>query len=157
MKYTTIIFCALLFISCASRKVDLNIIETKKDSLVEKTVVIKDSISEKKETKINYKIFTDINEINIKPIDTSKAIEINGIKYKNAILSLKNTKVNTLYSKDKIESKNESKLTTKKDKIHLITKENIKVKKVYKKFNYFVFLWLFLIPVFYFIYKRFRI
>jgi hypothetical protein len=157
MKYTTIICGALLFISCASRKVDLNIKETKKDSLVEKTVIIKDSISEKKETKINYKIFTDINEINIKPIDTSKAIEINGIRYKNAILSIKNTKVNTLYSKDKIESKNASKLINKKDKIHLITKENIKVKKVYKKFNYFVFLWLFLIPVFYFIYKRFRI
>jgi hypothetical protein len=152
-----IIFLAILITSCASRKVDLNITETKKDSLVEKTVFIKDSVSEKKETKINYKIFTDINEINIKPIDTSKAIEINGIKYRNAILSLKNTKVNTLYSKDKIESKNASKLITKKDKIHLITKENIKVKKVYKKFNYFVFLWLFLIPVFYFIYKRFRI
>jgi hypothetical protein len=152
-----IIFLAILITSCASRKVDVNIKETKKDSLVEKTINVKYTVIEKKETKINYKIFSDINEINIKPIDTSKAIEINGIKYKNVVLSIKNTKVNTLYSKDKIESKNASKLTDKKDKTHLITKENVKEKTTDKKANYFVYLWFLLIPVFYLIYRRFKI
>ena len=154
MKYTTIICGALLFVSCASRKVDLNIKETKKDSLVEKTIIVKDTIIEKKETKINYKIFSDINEINIKPIDTSKAIEINGIKYKNIVLRIKNTKVNNLYSKEEIVAKNASKSITEKNKIHLITKEDIKEKTIDKKANYFVYLWLLLIPVLYFIFKR---
>jgi hypothetical protein len=144
-----IIFLAILITSCASRKVDLTIKETKKDSLIEKTIIVKDTVIEKKETKINYKIFTDINEINIKPIDTSKAIEINGIKYKNVVLSIKNTKVNNLYSKEEIESKNASKSITEKDKVHLITKENVKEKTIDKKANYFVYLWLLLIPVFY--------
>jgi hypothetical protein len=144
-----IIFLAILITSCASRKVDLTIKETKKDSLVEKTIIVKDTIIEKKETKINYNIFSDINEINIKPIDTSKAIEINGIKYKNVVLSIKNSKVNNLYSKEEIESKNASKSITEKDKVHLITKENVKEKTIDKKANYFVYLWLLLIPVFY--------
>jgi hypothetical protein len=144
-----IIFLAILITSCASRKVDLTIKETKKDSLIEKTIIVKDTVIEKKETKINYKIFTDINEINIKPIDTSKAIEINGIKYKNVVLSIKNTKVNNLYSKEEIESKNASKSITEKNKVHLITKENVKEKTIDKKANYFVYLWLLLIPVFY--------
>ena len=153
MKYITIICGALLLISCASRKVDLNIKETKKDSLVEKTVIVKDSIIEKKETKINYKIFSDINEINIKPIDTSKAIEINGVKYKNVVLNIKNTKVNSLYLKDEIVSKNASKSITEKNKTHLTTEENIKEKTIDKKANYFIYLWLLIIPVLYVIYK----
>jgi len=148
-----IIFLAILITSCASRKVDVNIKETKKDSLVEKIVIVKDTISEKKETKINYKIFSDINEINIKPIDTSKAIEINGIKYKNVVLSIKNSKVSNLYSKEETIAKNVSKSTTEKDKTHLITKEDVKEKTIDKKANYFVYLWLLLIPVFYVIYK----
>ena len=153
MKYITIICGALLFISCAARKVDLNIKETKKDSLVEKTVIVKDSIIEKKESKINYKIFSNINEINIKPIDTSKAIEINGVKYKNVVLNIKNTKVNSLYLKDEIVSKNASKSIIEKDKTHLITEENIKEKTIDKKANYFIYLWLLIIPVLYVIYK----
>ena len=154
MKYITIICGALLFISCASRKVDLNIKETKKDSLVEKTLIVKDTFIEKKETKINYKIFSDINEIIIKPIDTSKAIEINGIKYKNVILNIKNSKVSNLYSKNEIVSKNASKSITEKNKTHLIIKENIKEKTIDKKANYFIYLWFLIIPILYFIFKR---
>ena len=154
MKKYIVIFLTLFLFNCASRKVDLNIKEIKKDSLIEKTIIVKDSIIEKKETKINYNIFSDINEINIKPIDTSKAIEINGIKYKNVILNIKNSKVNSLYLKDEIVSKNASKSITEKNKTHLITKENTKEKTIDKKANYFVYLWLLIIPILYFIIKR---
>ena len=75
MKYI-IVLAAFLVIGCASRKTDLNLKETKTDSLVEKTFTLKDTISQKKESKINYQIFTDISEFNITPIDTSKPIEI---------------------------------------------------------------------------------
>jgi len=152
----SIIICGALFFSCASRKVDINKTEIKKDSLVEKLITIKDTISEKKESKINYSIFSDINEITIKPIDTSKAIEINGIKYKNVVLSVKNSKVNSLYNKEEITSKNVSKITTEKNKTHLTTKENIKEKKVNKKANYFVYLWLLILPLIYFLYRSIK-
>ena len=157
MKYITIICGALLFIGCASRKTDLNLKETKTDSLVEKTFTVKDTISQKKESKINYQIFTDISEFNITPIDTSKPIEINGIKYKNSILSFKKTKVNSLYAKEEKESKNSLKLIVGKSTLHLKKNENIKQKKIDKKANYFIYLWFLLIPVFYVIYKRFKI
>ncbi len=155
MRYTTIICGALLFIGCASRKVDLNLKETKTDSLVEKTFTVKDTISQKKESKINYQIFTDISEFNITPIDTSKPIEINGIKYKNSILNFKKTKVNSLYVKEEKDSKNSLKSIVGKSTLHLKRKENIKQKKIDKKANYFIYLWVLLIPVFYVIYKRF--
>ena len=157
MKYITIICGALLFISCASRKVDLNLKETKTDSLVEKTFTLKDTISQKKESKINYQIFTDISEFNITPIDTSKPVEINGIKYKNAVISIKKTKVNSLYVKEEKESKNSLKSIVGKSTLHLKKNENIKQKKIDKKANYFIYLWFLLIPVFYVIYKRFKI
>ena len=152
----SIIICGALFFSCASRKVDINKTEIKKDSLVEKLITIKDTISEKKESKINYSIFSDLNEILITPIDHSTAIELTGIKYKNVVLSVKNTKVNSLYNKEEIASKNASKITTEKNKIHLTTKENIKEKKVKKKANYFVYLWLLILPLIYFLYRSIK-
>jgi hypothetical protein len=156
MKYITIICGALLFISCASRKVDLNLKETKTDSLVEKTFTLKDTISQKKESKINYQIFTDISEFNITPIDTSKPIEINGIKYKNSILNFKKTKVNSLYVKEEKESKNTLKKIVGKSTLHLKKNENIKQKKIDKKASCFIYLWLLFIPLFYLIYDTFK-
>ena len=156
MKYI-IVLAAFLVVGCASRKTDLNLKETKTDVLVEKTFTVKDTISQKKESKINYQIFTDISEFNITPIDTSKPVEINGIKYKNAVISIKKTKVNSLYVKEEKESNNSLKKIVGKSTLHLKKNENIKQKKIDKKANYFIYLWFLLIPVFYVIYKRFKI
>ena len=116
----------------------------------------KDSISQIK-TKIelkevyNFEIKNDIliDEILIKPIDSSKEIVVNGIKYKNVVLSIKKVKDNSLYLNNKTIQYNQSK--QQKNSVS-VTKKEFK-KEIDKKANYFVYLWLLLIPIGYLIYR----
>ena len=130
-----IIICGALF-SCASRKVNKEVI--KKDSISQ----IETKIVTKEETNIAIKndIFTD--ELIITPIDTLKDITVNGISYKNVVLRYKKVKDNSLHIEKKIVSKNED-----KNEIVETSNETFQ-KKTDKKPNY---LWLLLIPLFFFI------
>lgn len=144
MKYI-IILISFLFISCASRKVIADKSYIKKDSITE--ISTKISIKEIDGTKVENNIIID--EFKIVPLDSNKEIVINGIKYKNVVLSYKKTKDNSLYSNNKTIHYNESKQL--KNKISIIKKE--KKKQIDKKANYFIYLWFLIIPILFYLFK----
>jgi len=143
MKQIFILVSLILF-SCGSRKVVIQ--EIKKDSLKQ----IETKIVTKEETNIAIKndIYTD--EFIITPLDTLKDIVVNGITYKNVVLRYKKVKDNSLHIEKKTIVKNELKKE--------LTKTSVKEfkKDIDKKTNYWNYLWLLLIPVCYYLYKRFR-
>jgi hypothetical protein len=148
MRYFKIILyiiCGALFFSCASRKVYIDKKEIIKDSLVELSIK-KDSIEISNENIINNIV---IDDYIITPIDSSKEIYINGKIYKNVILRHLKVKYNSLYNKDKIVSKNEDK----QQKTKVLVKDKEIKKEIDKKANYYVYLWLLLIPFIYYFIK----
>ena len=117
--------------SCGTRKVVID--EVKKDSLSQ--------ISTKIVTNEDIKIENDIviDEFTITPLDTCKDIVVNGVTYKNAVLSYKKTKDNTIQN-IKV---SEEKLETQDTKVT----QNRKVKDIERKSNPMLnLLWL-LIPL----------
>lgn len=95
MKKTLILLSALTLVSCASRKVQKSETEVK----TEVTTTVKDTTSKVSKTKTNEKVFRFTDELEITPIDTTKAIEVidsNGNKqtYFNAKIKRKQTQVN---------------------------------------------------------------
>lgn len=125
--------------SCGTRKVMID--EVKKDSLSQ----IYTKIATKEDVKIETKNDIVIDEFTITPLDTCKDIVVNGITYKNAILSYKKTKDKTIQVQDKKVSKKELKVQDTK------VTQNRKVKDV-KRTSYPY--WLLLIPIgLYLIYK----
>ena len=138
------ILVSLVLFSCGSRKVAIQ--EIKKDSLKQ----IETKIVTKEETNIAIKndIYTD--EFTITPLDTLKDIVVNGITYKNVVLRYKKVKDNSLHIEKKIVSKNELKKELIKTSVNSFKKE------IDKKQNYWNYLWLLLIPICYYLYKRFR-
>jgi len=117
--------------SCGTRKVIID--DVKKDSISE--TVVKIAIVEDIKIETKNDIITD--EFTITPLDTCKDIVVNGITYKNVVLSYKKTKDNTIQVQDIKVAKNE--LKTQDTKVT----QNRKVKHIEKTSN--PFLWL-LIP-----------
>lgn len=122
--------------SCGTRKVVID--EVKKDSLSQ----ISTKIETKEDIKIETKNDIVIDEFNITPLDTCKDIVVNGITYKNVVLSYKKTKNNTIQVKDIKVSKNEDKKQT----IKVV--ENHKVKDIKKTSNPIGFIIIILLIVF---------
>ena len=152
------IICGAVLFSCASRKVDVKTTEVKKDSLVETKIdltenKVKDSVVE---TNINKIVYFD--EIIIKPIDSLKEFIVEGKTYKNAVLSYKKTKTNTLYNNKLKVSENTLKHVKTDIKVKTSSKENIKEKQIDKKANYFIYLWFILgIIIIYLIWRSKRL
>ena len=123
--------------SCGTRKVVID--EVKKDSLSQ--------ISTKIVTEEVIKIENDIviDEITITPLDTCKDVVVNGITYRNAVLSYKKTKDKTIQN-IKV---SEQKLKVQDTKVT----QNRKVKDIERTSN-LILLWL-LIPLFMYIIYRF--
>jgi hypothetical protein len=147
VRHLILIF-SLLFISCASRKVDVSKqqIETKTDST---SVVRIDSTSQ-----INKNVYITENtsELEIKPLNDSLPIVIDGTSYFNAVLRYKKSnKVLVDTSKIKV-SKNVLKQVSKSKE----ETKNIKEKTVDKKANYFVYLWILLIPIGMYLYRQLK-
>jgi hypothetical protein len=147
VRHLILIF-SLLFISCASRKVDVSKqqIETKTDST---SVVRIDSTSQ-----INKNVYITENtsELEIKPLNDSLPIVIDGTSYFNAVLRYKKSnKVLVDTSKIKV-SKNVLKQVSKSKE----ETKNIKEKTVDKKVNNFVYLWLLLIPIGMYLYRQLK-
>ena len=127
--------------SCGTRKVVID--EVKKDSLSQ--------ISTKIVTEEVIKIENDIviDEFTITPLDTCKDIVVNGITYKNAVLSYKKTKDNTIQN-IKV---SEEKLETQDTKVT----QNRKVKDIERKLNPMLnLLWL-LIPLSAYVIYKFKL
>ena len=138
------ILVSLILFSCGSRKVVIQ--ETKKDSLKQ----IDTKIVTKEETNISIKndIYTD--EFTITPLDTCKDIIVNGITYKNVVLRYKKVKDNSLHIEKKTMLKNEVKKEIVKTSVKTFKKD------IDRKQNYWNYLWLLLIPIVYYLYRRFR-
>ena len=149
MKYITIICGALLFISCASRKVDVNKSESK--SLIKSDYTTK-IVEERKELIITKKAI-ETTEFKYEPIDSKSEFIVDGKTYKNVRISYKKQSDNTIVKEDRKESKKQDISVKKKEEL----KGKDLIKKIDKKANYFIYLWFLLIPIFYVIYKRFKI
>ena len=138
-KHLILILLSFLLFSCASRKVMVT--KTQVETHIDSTAVEKkDSVSIQQNA---ISIKEDIDEIEIVPIDTAKPLVIDGKQYFNATVRLKKTRRHIVDS---------SKSTVSKSIVKVVSvKKDIKAKgfekKVDKKANYFVFLWLLLIPI----------
>jgi hypothetical protein len=159
MKLTTLLL-ALLLISCGSRTVNKE--QKKTDSTATVTQVIKtDSIS-KDSTSIKFDVETD--EIVIEAVDSTKPIEIINnegkvTKYKNARISKKKRKDNTIVVSEKIVAK--IVVDSVSNEIEVNKVESTKI--VYKEqFNWGTFilqlwwLWLLIILAIYLAYRRYK-
>jgi hypothetical protein len=104
MKKSIVLASLLLLISCGARKVDIARIDIKKDSTaITNIVVVTEEVKLKTDsTNVNTKV--DEDEITFTPVDSSKEIIIEGKHYKNVVLKIKKTKVNSLYVNNKKES-----------------------------------------------------
>lgn len=145
MRYLIVL---LLITSCASRKVDISKqqIETKTDST---SVVRIDSTST---INNNIKIVENISELEIKPLNDSLPIVIDGTSYFNAVLKYKKHNKVLVDTSKKIVSKNALKQVSKSKQ----ETKNIKEKTVDKKVNNFVYLWLLLIPIGMYLYRQLK-
>jgi uncharacterized membrane protein len=145
MKYLVLL---LLITSCASRKVAIVKEETK--ITIDSTAIVKtDSIST-----INKNVYFTENstELEIKPLNDSLPIVIDGTSYFNVVLRYK--KYNKVLSNNisNIVHKSESKRVSKSKQ----ETKNIKEKHIDKKVNNFVYLWLLLIPIGMYIYRQLK-
>lgn len=146
MRYIYILFSLILF-SCASRQVQVNKVDIKKDSVVEVKSVVKTVDVKEKKDSTNISIISDTNEITITPIDSSKSILVDGKTYKNVVLKIKKNKTNTLY----VNNKKESVLTQKDSTGVTNTKTSertfVKIKDIEKKQSYWWIFWFFILII----------
>jgi hypothetical protein len=103
MKKLLLITC-LILMSCGARKVNIEKVTIKKDSIA--TVEVKAITEIKKDVTDSTNIKTDTtqDEIVIQPIDTCKEMVVEGKHYKNVVLKIRKTKTNSLYTNKKKES-----------------------------------------------------
>jgi len=145
MKYLVLL---LLITSCASRKVDVSKTDIKTNT--DSTAITKtDSTSI-----INKNVYFTENttELEIKPLNDSLPIVIDGTSYFNAVLKYKKQN-KVLVDTSKIIV---SKKVLKQVSISKQETKNIKEKHIDKKANYFVYLWLLLIPIGMYIYRQIK-
>ena len=150
-----IILLLLLFTSCASRKVNVETTEIKKDSTVETKSIVKTLEIKQKTDSTNININADSSEIVITPIDSSKTIIVDGKTYRNVVLRIKKNNINASYRNNKSESniKHIDSITTTKTSI----KESVvnKTKNIEKETNYWILLyWLILILILYLLWQN---
>lgn len=139
------ILLLILFTSCASRHVQVDKLEVKKDSVVETKVLVKTIENTEKTDSTNIVTTIDNSEIVITPIDTCKEIMVEGKVYKNVVLRIKKNKVNTLYTNKKTESNNKLKDSVAVIKVNKTEKISGKNKTIDRKANYWWILWLLLL------------
>lgn len=144
---TLLVATAILMVySCGTRKVQ-------KSGIKEETKT-EQSTTEKKDIVIDNQTKTVINEdadeIEVKPIDTSKAIVVNGKTYKNATVTLRKKKVNTVIEKQ--ESVKD--LSVKQTKAIITAKKQEVKRNVERKSNPFLpLLWLLIPAAIYLVWK----
>lgn len=150
MKNLTLyIICGALLFSCASRKVAIVKEETKtKTDSVAITKTDSTSIINK-----NVYFSENISELEIKPLNDSLPIVIDGTSYFNAVLKYKKQNKVLVDTSKIIVSKNVLKQVSKSK----AETKNIKEKTIDKKANYFVYLWLLIIPIGMYIYRQIKI
>lgn len=144
MKKLILLFLIILT-SCGSRKVQIEKLDIKKDSIAETKVLVTTIETKEKTDSTNIVTTIDSGEITITPIDTCKEIIVEGKIYKNVVLKIKKNKVNTLYTNNKKESNNKRTDSTATNKVIKTEKVVGKNKIIDKKANYCWILWLLLL------------
>jgi hypothetical protein len=145
MKKYILILVILLTASCASRKVNIEKIDIKKDSIVETKVTVTTIENKEKTDSTNIVTTIDNSEITITPIDTCKEIVVEGKVYKNVVLKIKKNKVNTLYVNNKRESDIKRIDSVAVMKVNKTERVVGKTKTIDKAANYWWLIWLFIL------------
>lgn len=148
MRVILYIICGALLFSCASRKVD--IVKNNTKTTIDSTSIVKtDSTST---INNNVVIVNDSSELEICPVLDTVPMIVNGITYKNVILKYKKQKKVVVNKTQKTTSKNSFKRVEikKQDEKHELNKH------IKKEANYFVYLWLLLIPVGMYAYRELK-
>jgi hypothetical protein len=144
MKKLILLFLIILT-SCASRQVQVDKLDIKKDSVAETKVTVTTVENEIKTDSTNIVTTIDNSEITITPIDTCKEIIVEGKVYKNVVLKIKKNKANTLYTNNKTESNNKLTDSVATVKVNKTEKVSGKNKTIDKEANYWWILWLLLL------------
>lgn len=144
MKKLILLFLIILT-SCASRQVQVDKLDIKKDSVAETKVIVTTVENEIKTDSTNIVTTIDNSEITITPIDTCKEIVVEGKIYKNVVLKIKKNKANTLYTNNKTESNNKLTDSVATVKVNKTEKVSGKNKTIDKEANYWWILWLLLL------------
>ena len=146
MKKILLLLLIIILSSCGTRKVKKT--DIKEESKTEQAATKKKDIESKTET--NTVINDESNDVEITPIDTSKAIIINGKTYKNAKVKFVNRKSQTAITK-KETVRDLSKQETKA--IITVKKQEVK-RDIERKSNPFLpLLWLLIPAICYLIWK----
>lgn len=144
MKNLILLFLIVLT-SCGSRKVQVDKLDIKKDSVVETKIAVTTIETKQKTDSTNIVTTIDNSEITITPIDTCKEIVVEGKVYKNVVLKIKKNKANTLYTNNKTESNNKRMDSVATIKVNKTEKVSGKNKTIDKKADYSWILWLLLL------------
>jgi hypothetical protein len=150
-----VILVSFILIGCGSRKVAIQ--EVKKDSLsqIDTKIVTDEKRKENKAIETNINTISDAEETIFTPIDNNKEIIINGKSYFNVVLKVKKVKSNTLYNNKETIAKTALKSTKTDTKSKTLVKEKSKIKNIDKKESLYWLLWLLLIPIGYYVYKKY--
>lgn len=152
-----IIIVLLILTSCASRKVNIDKIETKKDSVVETKVQTTTAEIKTFKDTTNITTVENSSEIAIMPIDPSKEMLVDGKSYKNVSLKIKKNRVNTVFKGSKIGTNIKHKDSISNTKVQQKTNTVGKTKSIDKKANYwFIIYWLILILILYLLWQNRR-
>ena len=146
MKKISLILLIIILSSCGVRKVKKS--DVKEETKTEQSTTKANDIESKKET--NTVINDESNEIEVTPIDTSKAIIINGKSFKNAKIKIINRKIKT-----KIDAKETVRDLSKQETKAIIAVKKQEVKRdIERKSNPFLpLLWLLIPAIGYLIWK----
>lgn len=148
VRQFTLIISILLLVSCASRKVGVAKVEVL--NKVDSSIVVKVDGTYVKDN--NVVTIESTDEVEYVAKDTSKPMEIEGKLFKNVIIKSKKSKKTTIdKTKENKRVSSIKKLNVKKEATKKIFK-----KKIDKKANYFVYLWLLLIPVGMYVYRQIK-
>lgn len=142
-----IIIFALLFISCGSRKVQVNNIEEKKTESVESHIVDTTKIITQDNLNIKVVDSSEESEICVSPIDTSKAFLYDGKIIKNAVLRIKKHKNNIIATSEKNSSQIQRNGVTKDVVSKKQTQVEVKQKQVERKESLLNYWWILLLIV----------
>lgn len=137
----------LVLVSCGARKVNIDNTKITKDST---SISMKQVIDSSKKDVVDstvVKLDIESNEVEICPIDSSKAIIVNGVSYKNAFIRHKKIKDNSLYyNTNKVsETKHIDSVATKIDQNKVA--EIIHKKDVDKEADYSLYILLLIIAI----------
>lgn len=154
MKKITLLLTAIVLTSCATRKVDTQI--NKKDSTA---VTSSKEVTQTKTDSVSQTVIIDntvTDEIEIKPLDSTKPLIVNGKTYFNAVLRYKKQS-NDIRTNQSIKvAKNELKEVKKNSNLKVTTKDKVKKTEVVR----FPLWWIIILVLLgggYYVYRRYRI